>query len=197
VVPGFPGSPGGKIKKTRRIVGRRSGVSVKRRGGVNSPFSWRLRCVGSPGSPGPLTMTMESATRRAKTQRHSCRPSPDLRSGNRFRDTHQPAARHFSIIQNWAANSTLVVQLFSNETRDKTTKTGSPRAVKLRPFEGSSRRGRSPAAVSRKGFSSGRGVTPKPGSHRSPKPLGPYGVPVAGGQQITKTSRVLNEGKVS
>ena len=112
-------------------------------------------------------------------------------------DTHQPAARHFSIIQNWVANSTLVVQLFSNETRDQTTKTGSPRAVKLRPFEGSSRRGRSPAAVSRKGFSSGRGVTPKPGSHRSPKPLGPYGVPVAGGQQITKTSRVLNEGKVS
>ena len=71
---------GGEIKKTRRIFGRRSGVSVKRRGGVNSPFSWRLRCVGSPGSPGPLTMTMcdeagedpaaPGATRRAQTQRH-------------------------------------------------------------------------------------------------------------------------------
>ena len=83
-------------------------------------------------------------------------------------------------IQNWAANSMLVAQMFSPKKRgDKTTKTGSPRALKLRPFEGSSRRGRSLVVVARKGCSNGRGVTPTPGSKTQPEAAwslrGPWG----------------------
>ena len=85
----------------------------------------------------------------------------------------QNKRRHLTHLKG-PANSMFVGPLFS-ETRGEAT-----------TLRGSSRRGRSVAVVTRKGCSNGGGVTPTPGSHRSPKLLWPYGVTAAEGQRIVR-----------